>query len=307
MESSNKFYHFLKDNKGSTPVIMICVSIIIILAAALLTDIGYAALERFKLERNAAGVAEEGAEILANDRDKAIEYMKLSAVRKVNDLNALDIMVSDDNREITVSMGKPFEYIFLSLLRFEGKDIKASVTAKLSGINAYKGLKPLGVARESLVFGKRITLSDIQSPGSDMTNVLPIDFGGGSFKTDVVYGNRKLVQIGDKVGTLGKNTAAQVNDGIGGLIKKCKHQPACTYDSFVKGCSRIIVLPVVEKAGGADTDFVSVIGFAAFFIEDCSTDRSHISITGRFIKYTVKSDTNDGAADFGLLGVRLIR
>jgi hypothetical protein len=45
----------LKDNKGSTPVIMICVSIIIILAAALLTDIGYAALERFKLERNAAG------------------------------------------------------------------------------------------------------------------------------------------------------------------------------------------------------------------------------------------------------------
>lgn len=307
MAGSNKFYWFLKENKGSTPVIMICVSIIIILAAALLTDIGYAALERFKLKENAGAVAEEGAEILANNREKAVEYMKLSAVRKVNDLNALDIRVSDNNREITVSMGKPFKYIFLSLLGFSGKDIKANITVKLSPVNAYKGLRPLGVTRESLVFDKKITLSDKQNQGTDVTSILPIDYGSGSFETDIVYGNRKLFHIGDKVNILSKDVAEEVYEGIGNLIKKCGHQPTCTYDNFVRGCSRIIVLPVVEKAGGIDADSVSILGFTSFFVEDSRMDGNNVSITGSFIKYTAKSVTNDGAADFGLLGVRFIR
>jgi len=306
MKCRGRFCSYLKGNKGSTAVIMICVTLIIILAAALLTDVGYAAIERFKLKQNAQSVANEGAEILVSSRDKAFEYMKLSAVRKVNDLNALDIRISDNNREITVTMGKPFKYIFLGILGFSSKQIKTNITVKLSSIDSYKGSRPFVIAKQNFNFGSSVTLSDDPTQKLDFIKIYPVNEGSGSFKTDIIYGNRKLLKVGEKVNLLKNYNISDVEESLASLIKKCNHQPVCTYDRYVGGCSRIIVLPVIDKENPLNGSPVSIKGFTSFFVESCSVNNNYVRISGKFIRYIVKSNTNDGVEDFGLLGIRTI-
>jgi hypothetical protein len=99
---------------------------------------------------------------------------------------------------------------------------------------------------------------------------------------------------------------SHIKEGLNRIVKKCDRQPVCTFDNYESDCSRIVVLPVVDKNKAENSTAFVISGFAAFFIESFDTYDSYVNIKGRFIRYTVKSDTNDGAEDFGLFGLRMI-
>jgi hypothetical protein len=74
----------------------------------------------------------------------------------------------------------------------------------------------------------------------------------------------------------------------------------------VNGCSRILVLPVIDRGNAESGNMFSISGFTAFFVEGYDIISGFADIKGKFIKYTVKSNTYDGAEDYGLLGVRIV-
>ncbi len=306
MKGGRRIQVFIKSQKGSTSVIIVCVTMIIILASALLADIGYASVVHFKLKRNAESVAKEGAKLLVDSKERALSYMKSSSVKKEYDLNALDIRISNNNREVTVSMGKPFRYIFLSFLGYGSKQIKTSVTVKLSCVGSYKYTRPFAVEKHNIVFGKSIILSDRPELRLDTARFHVIDTGTGSLKTNIIYGNGKSFKAGEKVKLLKNYSISRMEEGLQSIVGKCSHQPSCTFDRYVNGCSRILVLPVIGGESDKSGNLFTISGFTAFFIEDYDIIGGFADIKGKFIKYTVKSNAYDGAEDYGLLGVRIV-
>lgn len=303
----NLFSKLNKSCKGSTSVIIICTSIIVILVSALVTDVGYAAMQRYKLTSSAEMVAKAGAEILVKNRDEAFKFMKKYAVSKNNELTGLDIKIADNNREISVYMKKTFNYLFLSFIGFKEKQIETHVTVKLSGVVSFKGVRPFAVQSRKFSFGKQYTLADYKAVKDGAISFVPLNIGNGSYKSNILYGFMKSLKVGDGVYAMVGDIVKDSVDAIGNLLAKCNHEPECTYDNYLENCSRIMVIPVVDKIDYSGKDAMNILGFTAFFIEKYHEKDNHIFITGRFIRHTVNAKTSDDVVDFGLSGIKFVR
>ncbi len=309
------FVNILKSSKGTTSVIFICSTIVVILLSALFTDIGYIAFERYKLAKSVDLIAKLGAEAVFADREECINIIESNAVKRIKDLNKLDVKVSDNNREISLYAGKKLNYIFLKYFGVKEKQIESSVTAKISIVTSYKGIRPFAVEKDEINYGKQYYLSlDVNSQessivGEDTKRIVPLSLGDEEFETSIIYGYRKSVNAGRILYAM---TAGfeKLNKSMVDVYNRCKHDPPCTYENHEDECPRIFILPVVDKADFSGKNGMTVLGFTAFFVEEVENeDKSNGGIMrfkGRFIRYTVNSSTSDGIADFGLLGVKLI-
>lgn len=307
MRVANSFKKVLEMDKGSTSVIIMCTTLFVILASAFITDVSYAAIERLKLTDKAERIAKAGAEILLKDKQAAVVWMKKYATKEVGDLISLDIKISDNNRDISVYMKKPFSYLFLKHFGFENKQITANVSVRLSGVSSYKGVRPFAVQKQQIVYDKQYTLTNRPAGTDESIGIAALDFGYGNFKTSLLYGCSKTLDIGDGVYPLQGDFKKDLSDGLNYLISKCKHRPPCTFDNYSEDCTRIIIVPVVDRIGTADGEIMNILSFAAFFMESSKIENRQIFIRGRFIKHTVKSATSDHVEDYGLSGIKITR
>lgn len=314
MVKGARFIKLLMNRKGSTSVIFVCSTIIIILLAAFVTDIGYIAIERYKLDRVIDRIAQMGAKALIVSKDECIRVINENAVKSISNISKLDINVSDNNREMSIIIERKLDYIFLKFIGFKDKKINSRVTAKVSNVTSYKGIRPFAINKTQIEYEKEYCLTTAgdkafqKSNYSNYLTLIPVNTGSGNFATAILYGYNKAVYTGEVVYELPQSDLKDGNESISKLIEKCKRQPACTYDNYDYSCPRIIVLPVVDIDDKSKEDRLVVMGFTAFFIEDLSINKEDdrgIEIKGRFIKYTVDSNTSDGIPDFGLLGVKL--
>ena len=294
--------------EGSTSIIFVCSTIIVIMLAAFITDIGYIAIERYKLSNDADFIARLGVQALSKSREECVKTIESSAVDRIRNMNMLDIKISDTNREVSLYVGRKLDYIFLKYFGMSEKEIKAKVTAKLSVATSYKGIRPFGIEKSEIEYGKQYFLNYVDigsSKKSANTNrLIPLNLGKGNFKTNIVYGYGIDVKIGDSIYALPN---ADSISSIKEALSKCKHEPPCTYDSNVDNCPKKIVLPVIDKADLIGKKGMKVLGFTTFFVEDLITDdNSSFSLKGRFLRNTIYTDTSDAATDFGLLGIKLI-
>ncbi|OPZ85343.1 MAG: hypothetical protein BWY74_03943 [Firmicutes bacterium ADurb.Bin419] len=304
----------LRNRKGSTSVIFVCSAVIIILFSAVVSDIGYIAIERYKLDRVLDRVAQLGATALIADKDECIKVINENAVKSIGNITKLDINVSDNNREMSISIEKRLDYIFLKYIGFDDKKISSRVTAKVSNVTSFKGIRPFAIQKPEIEYGKEYYLSTLEDEyiqKGDYENrlrLIPVDIGKGNFATGILYGLNNAVNTGDHIYGLSQSDFNSGNKSIDKLIEKCKREPPCTHNNYENGCPRIIVIPVVDIEGVSSENSMIVLGFTAFFIEEGSLSKEKdtgMGIKGRFIKYTVNSITSDGIPDFGLLGVRL--
>ncbi len=304
----------LRNRNGSTSVIFVCSTVIIILLSAIVTDIGYIAIERYKLDRVVDRIAQMGATALIADKSECIKVINENAAKSISNITKLDINVSDNNREMSINIERKLDYIFLKFIGFNDKKINSRVTAKVSNVTSYKGIRPFAIPKTEIKYGKEYCLSTAgdkafqKTEYSNYLRLIPVNIGSGNFATGILYGFNKAVNTGERIYELSQSDFKDGNESINKLIEKCKRQPPCTYDNYDNACSRIIILPVVDIGGKSSENSMIVMGFTAFFIEDVSMSEEKdkgIEIKGRFIKYTVNSITSDGIADFGLLGVRL--
>lgn len=287
--------------KGSTPVIIICTTLIIIVISAFLADIGYASVERYIIAKTADMVAMKGADTVIYGRDAAVSVMKAAAVKEVNDLNEMDVKVSPDNNEISVVVGKPFDYIFLKFIGFSKKQLTAKAVAKLSNISSFKGIRPFAVERQKFIYDKEMELS-LREPGKAGFNTLSL--GTGDFKSNTVLGCDYVLNAGSGVYT-SEVGMEEIKENIEMFLNKIRGKTGNAVGIKIQDDSGVIVLPVVEKLELTAGKVMKIIGFTAFLMESVIIDNKRLLIKGKFIRGTVKSSTSDAVDDFGLLGVRL--
>lgn len=303
----------LKSQKGSSSFIIVCMAIIVILASALAADIGIAAVERYSLARNAEMTARTGMVLVAKEkglsgeREENVRMARSYGVGRVGDLTELDVKVSDDGREISVAMERPFEFNFLKLAGYKGKPLKAEVTARLSGISSYKGIRPFAVESRNIALGKPCVLSDSPADNSGETGYTALNLGNGNFRPGILYGYWRTLKIGEGVYGLSRIPGEDTKEALDELTGKCSHKPQCTYDKYSEDCPRIMILPVVNKMDPTGKSAMEVAGFAGFFVEESAVRDGHVFIKGRFIRHIINSQTSDDAADFGLAGVKILR
>lgn len=309
------FVNISGSKRGSTSLIFICSTILVILLSALFTDIGYIAYQRYKLKYDVEAIAKLGAEALCTSREECIKVIESNVVKRIKGVNKLDIKISDNNREITIYTGRKLQYVFLRVLGYKEKQLESKVTAKISVVTSYKGIRPFAVEKKELLYGEEYTLSPIEQlsdkTGNDrVLGIVPLDLGKGSFETYMLYGYTKSINSGNHV-YAARDESAKIGANLADkIIERCNHEPVCSYIGYKEDCPRILIIPVVDKIDPSGNRPMTVLGFTAFFVEGYDEKLKNaggsIALKGRFIKYTVNSDTSDGVYDFGLLGVKLV-
>lgn len=313
MRKGDIFIDFMKNRRGSTSIVFVCSALIIILLSAALTDIGYIAIERYKMDWVLDRIAEEGAKALLVNKNECIKIIQDSAQKSIKNITKLDINVSENNREMSINLERKIDYIFLKYIGFNDKKINSRVTAKVSNVTMYKGIRPFAVPKGEFVYGKQYCLSLYEEKQNknykeeDILKIIPVNIGERNFDTGILFGFDKSVYTGDSLNVLTKIDFSTTHKSVEKLIEKCKDVPQCTYDNYEPDCSKIIILPVVDDTGVSEKKSMKVLGFIAFFIEGIELEnKDKMELKGRFIKYTVNSNTSDGIPDYGLLGVKLM-
>lgn len=305
----------IRSKRGSSTVIFVCSAVIIILLSAVISDIGYIAVERYKMDRIVDRLAEVGVTAMITDRDECEKLINENAVKSIKNITKLNVKVSDNNREMSINIERKLDYIFLKYIGFMDKKIASTVTVKVSNVTSYKGIRPFAVVKSDIEYGKQYYLSTNKekppkvSKEVNFLRLIPINIGKESFETGIIYGINNTVHSGDRIYALPQGDYEGKSKSLDKLIEKCNREPACTYDNYEAGCSRIIIMPVVDREEVSAEKEMKILGFTAFFIEDDNyadgKDKEGIELKGRFIKYTVKSSTSDGVPDFGLLGIKI--
>jgi hypothetical protein len=302
MKNMIKKLAIVKSCRGSTPIIIICTTLIVILIAAVLSDIGYAAIENYKINKNAEKTAVFGAIKLTQSKSNIESEIRSYAVKNTSELNDLDIKISDNLKDVTVSFQKPFRYLFLQIVGFEEKQIKAKCNARVSAISSFIGVKPFVIQKQKLPYGKEIVLSNKKN-GTDSIRIVPINLGESNYKANIIYGYRKTLYTGDGVYYSKKSKSEDLIDALSTILKSNKGNNGL-YGSSTNEKS-LMIIPVVEKIELAEKKTMSIIGFAAFQVTAFRTEKSDFFISGRFRKRTVKGGTSDKAEDFGLTGIKI--
>jgi hypothetical protein len=292
-------------NRGSTSLIIICTTIVVILLSAVVTDIGFSAYSRIKLAENAKLVAQLGAEALAENRSDAVALMKKAAVKNMDDLNSLDIRLSDNDWCITVSMGKPIRYVFLKFIGIHGKQLSTTITAKLSNASSFKGVRPFVLEKQKLAFEKTVILTSRRKDGKGYIPFSAMNPGKDDMKTSVIYGYRNRLHVGNGIRAADKKWMAEIQEALSELLGKENKEPVNQEIHYTGGNNRILVLPVVDKLVLSTNESMKVAGFAVFYLQSWETVDGDIRLKGRFIRYSADAGTSDSVPYFGLTGVRM--
>lgn len=309
-EKAMRILNNLTVNKGSTIIIFSCSLIMVLVLSALVTDLGYIAAEKYKLANTADAAALAGAQDLHAGRDIAIAQAKAYVLKNQSELSLMEITVSDDNRAITVKLGKTVDYFFMRVVGYDSRQINVRATAVISSVGAYKGVRPFGIEKQEFVFGQDYVLKEGAGDGEN-GNYGGLALGGkgaANYRNLIINGYESELRVGDLVQTEPGNMAGPTRVGIEYLISQCKHTPACTHDNYAKGCPRIIVVPVIEFFEVCGRSTCRIVGFASFFIKDCVNSGGHTEVVGCFIKNAVTSSyVDESISDFGTVGMKLVR
>ncbi len=290
-----------RDQKGSTNLIIICTCLVVIIASSIVSDIGYGQLQYIMLKHNAEVIINEGAKELISDRKKAGDYVKQLALRKVSDLNELDINISDSGREITIKLGRPHMYSVLKIFGIEKRQLKAVKTAKISNITSFKGIRPFAIKRQQLVYGKKYSLSNSKEKTYGFIQYAALNLENTSFENNIASGYKGKVTVGDSLAAYPVDSSS-VKNSIEKLLEKCSGAND-SYTNHENNCPRIMIIPVVENISFSELKPMAVVGFTTFYLEDCGSKAGAAIMTGRFVKSVVKGSESDGVDDFGLYGI----
>lgn len=308
------FRSFLNNENGSVTVIVACAMVLILGIAALVIDVGILYYNKVLLSNAADAAALAGVQELPGDHGKAVGEAEAYAMSNGVEEGHVAAEVLPDGRSIRVTTSRLVPLGFARILGFSSAEVTASAKASIGATKGLTGAAPFGVVHQDFVFGEVYTLK--YSPSNKSDDAGPGNFGalalGGrgasNYLDNIMYGYQERLEVGDEVPTIIEtepgNMAGPTVTGINSRIAGCTHEPKCTHDRFVKGCPRVLLVPVVDSLNVKGRSGVILTGFAAFFLEDVGGKGNECEVTGRFIKWAADGDLGN-INDYGVVSCRL--
>lgn len=302
---------FINNEEGSALVLVAAAMVALVGFAALVVDAGELYINRAELAKAIDSSVLAGVQHLPENPNLAVataeQYAQLNGLQE----GEYEFATDDSGRAITAVGNREVLFHFAPILGFDSSEVYASAAARIAPLSSTSNIVPFGVLEDEYEFGEIITLKEAAGSNtySGWFGALRLGGNGASvYRSNIEYGYDGTISIGDIIPIESGNMSGPTSQGVAYRIDECDHYPRCTIDSYVEGCSRIMVVPIVnieEINNGGHPESVRVVGFAAFLVKDYVGHGNDNEVEGAFIRYVIPGDTETGAGDFGVYSAYL--
>jgi len=323
-----------KNQRGSIIVLVAAALTALLVSAALVVDVGFAAVRKSQLQKALDAAALAGVRFLPGDPQAAVSAALEYAAYNGVDLTEGDVSITEGNTKITCAKSADVNLFFGPALGVERWRISARAAARIGAVKSAGGygVLPLGILDQELVFGQRYTLklgggSGVQGwygalditrnhpfPDPNASNrTIPGGSGANDYRANLSEGVPFNLKIGDKLYEEQGNMSGPTRQGLKNRLKNCPVHGASCWSSTPEwcaadaNCARFVIIPVLGELNrrGNEPDY-EIAGFAAFYIEGQPGSGNDCKITGRFIRTTLPLDSDPAAGvGYGLTGAKL--
>ncbi|QSO50335.1 hypothetical protein JZ785_15370 [Alicyclobacillus curvatus] len=208
---------------------------------------------------------------------------------------------------VTVSGSGQVSLWLARVLGYKSSNFGVKAQAQMGTLVSGVGMVPLAVPNQQFTYGEKVNLS--QGAGDGLSgNYGFLDLSGCGAKgleTDLEDGYTVPLSVGEQVPTKTGVNAGPVQAAIDYRIEASANDAVCqSYTTVTSDCSTMMYLPVVNTLNVNGKKDVTILGFAAFFLEGFEGDDGHQQITGRFIRM-IRPGVLGSGTDFGLETVKL--
>jgi len=301
-----------KEEHGSVAVITVLILVSLLTATALAIDGGQLYLTRSKLQKAADAAALAGAQawMTTNDESEAqaasSEYIDANSDRPVNST----INVDTTANSVSIKLAKQVDFFFAPVIGIPNKTVTVAAKAMGNVIVKMKNVVPFGVVNQTFEYGQQYVLKyGAGSGGQYCGNFGALALGGNganNYRNNLKYGYQGEVAVGDEISTEPGNMAGPTDQGVSYRKAQCTH--GCNFATQIEAnCPRVVITPVIDSLDVKGRKKVTVVGFAAFFLEETqeSESKGQKDVVGRFLRWATVGEWGEGS-NYGVYSVRLI-
>lgn len=305
---------FAGDERGVVAVLTALAMTVILGLAAVSVDAGLLYVAREQLKNASDAAALSGAQLLPEGREQAEAAAREYA--GYNDIDAAEVRVDEGRRRVSVGAGRQRRTVYARIFSRREEQVGAESTALAGPISGVRGAVPFGVERGDFTYGELYALKlSSEGGGNDgggdgtpyRGNFHALALGGegaANYRRNVAGGYPEMLRAGDTVLTETGNMRGPTRQGV---KERIAADPGATHEDFGRGSPRLIYVPVVDFCEVAGRKDITVIGFAAFFLEGYREGSD--SVMGRFVRLVADGEVVEGAGAeyFGVTAVRLVK
>ncbi|MDP4153379.1 MAG: pilus assembly protein TadG-related protein [Bacillota bacterium] len=314
------------NEKGSVIIIVAISMTALLLATALVVDIGTAEIEVAKVQNAADAAAySAGVKLPVGENDSELQNEIINKAVECAEKNGFSGLSTDNvtfgglkagkYTTLTVKIPASAQLAFGGLTGRNMANVVKSATVQASAIKSIPDAVPLGVEKsafESAVASgntQHIVLKYSGGGGTEgFFGALDLDGlqGGGArdFSTWLAFGYGGNLNVGDILPIESGNMAGPTNTALAERLGQCTHfsgEGGCTPEHFVNDCPRVIKVIIFENVDGRS---VKIDGFAAFVLETTNEFGEVIGSYSKMVLHSSEYDNND--TDFGITSLNLI-
>lgn len=299
-----------KNNKyetGSILIIVVAGMMVILGLLGLVVDVGHIFIQRARLVSAVDAVVLAGVQELPSLPDQAVNIAYRFGLENQVNSDQLSVSVSNANTEISAQGERDVELFFLRLFGFDTHQVYAEAAAEVGVVSACTGVAPFGIVIDDFQYNHVYVLKyDSHSDNRHHGNFGALRLGGNgadNYRNNIKYGYSGVLAVGDQVYTEPGNMAGPTDHGVSYRINQDYHS---SFDNFDDDSPRIVIVPIVDNMDIHGTDYVTILGFAAFYLEHVERQGNVAIVKGRFIEYATDAEIGN-AANYGLKAYRLLR
>lgn len=300
---------YLLEPRGDVLVIVALALTALIGALALVIDVGIVYINNVKTSNAVDAAALAGVQALPDSPEMAYQLAECYAQKNGAALEELTIHITDDHREINVQSKRQVKYFFARVLGLSSTEVVKSAGARVENLSAAKGIVPLSIEEQELFYNEEYVLksgsgNSGEAQHSGWFGALRLGGNGANvYENNLKYGYEAEIKIGDILEVENGNMSGPTTRGVEYRLAECSHSPACTGESYVSDCPRLVTVPIVKVCGSKT---VEVKGFAMFFLERVDGQGNKNNVWGKFVRIHVPGEgTETPDSEYGIYCVRL--
>lgn len=297
----------LQDDRGSVILLTVLSFVALCGFAALAVDMGVLMSQQQRMQAAAdAGALAGAAGILQGSQTAASLAVQYALT---NDPHAQFTATVDTTADtVSVVSTKTTALWFARVIGISHGSVHASSEAEIGTMNSGVGMVPLAVTNQVFQYGQTVDLSEGAGDGSS-GNYGFLDLSGSGangLEYDLAHGYDMPLYVGQQVATKPGVMSGPVEQAINDrLAAAAANSDWNSFSTATDDSPRVMFLPVVNTLDVNGKKDVTILGFAAFYLDGLESSGGHQQIVGQFIRMVTKGSLGSGT-DFGTYSVKLV-
>ncbi len=291
----------LREEKGNVAILFSLSLVSLLGFTGLVTDFGTVYVERQALSNAVDAGALAGAAAFLGGMSAMTQAADQYMTENGEPIGTVSFDAATNT--VTVQSEKLVPLYFARVFGVNQASVSAVSNAQAQTLIGGTGFVPIGVVQQSFQYGQLVQLSCAAGDGSQGNyGFLALGGTGASvLENNVMYGYSGELHVGDVVESEPGIMTGPVATAIHFRMGEGEGED---YTSVNRSSPRVMILPVINALPSHGRASVTIVGFAAFFLEGISGEGGHQMIEGRFLQMVVSGSTGPGP-NFGLYGVHL--